>query len=70
MDNYALWLLKNALRDEVTFRQQAIEVLDGTEGLHSAYRQKSLDVFSESLSIADKRIPQLIDAINAIESKI
>jgi hypothetical protein len=67
--NYALWLLKNALRDEITFRQQAIEVLDGNEIEHSINHRATIDAFSESLKLSDERIPQLIDAIEKIEHK-
>jgi hypothetical protein len=67
-DNYALWLLKNALRDEITYRQQACQVLDGIEPHHTFKRDASLNVFSESLRLADKRIPELLDAINQIEN--
>lgn len=66
-DNYALWLLKNALRDEITYRQQACEVLDGNEPRHFNNSAASLDAFSESLILADSRIPELIDAIKKIE---
>jgi hypothetical protein len=69
MENYALWLLKNALRDEVTFRQQACEVLDGNEPRHLINSADSIDAFSESLKLADSRIPQLLDAISRVESE-
>jgi len=68
-DNYALWLLRNALRDEITCRQQACQVLDGIEPHHTFKRDASLEAFSESLKLADKRIPELLDAIHQIESK-
>jgi hypothetical protein len=68
IDNYALWLLRNALRDEVTFRQQACEVLDGNEPLHSAHRDSTKHAFSESLKLADQRIPNLLEAIKKIET--
>jgi hypothetical protein len=66
-DNYALYILKNALRDEITYRQQACEVLDGNEPHHSAYKNASRDAFVESLKQADLRIPQLLNAIEKIE---
>jgi hypothetical protein len=67
--NYALWLLKNALRDEISARQQACEVLDGRQPHHTTNRDASAEAFSESLKLADKRIPELLDAIHQIESK-
>lgn len=66
-NNYALWLLRNALRDEMTYRQQACQVLDGNEPHHTTNRDASLNAFSESLKLADKRIPELLDAIHQIE---
>jgi len=65
-NNYALWLIRDALRDEMTYRQQACQVLDGLEPHHSFKRAESLEIFSESLRLADKRIPELLDAIARI----
>jgi hypothetical protein len=62
-ENYALWLLKNALRDELTYQQQAAQVINGDEG---QYYPESAEAFRESWKIANERIPQLQKAITQL----
>lgn len=66
-DNYALWLLETALRNEVNAKQQALQLLEGNEPHYNSKHFKETDVFRESLNLADKRIPELLDAIHQIK---
>lgn len=69
MENYALYILENALRDEYGYLEQANSILN--LNLINDFRDaKTLDNFRESKRKAMERIPQLEEAIEKWKAKI
>lgn len=60
--NYALELLKTALRNELLAEEQAKICLDNRNNEFSI-RKGSYEAFTESRRLAEERIPQLEEAI-------
>lgn len=64
MKNYALELLRNALRDELIAREQGSQIMNGSMGY---YNDSGRQAFIESYALAEERIPQLEDAIKKVQ---
>lgn len=68
MKNYAIELLEEALKNELIYHSQSQSFLDGTShGAKSEFFNRTMDAFRISLEKADKRIPELIDAIEKLK---
>ena len=71
MKNYAIYLLENALRDEIIAKTDAINYFLGSH----AYDHKIVgseatsEAFHESERIANERIPQLQSALEKLKVK-
>jgi hypothetical protein len=65
MENYALYLLENALRQEIIAQEQGLSLANGSTGYYS---EAGRIAFAESLKLANERIPQLQDAISKIKA--
>lgn len=74
MDNYALYLLQNALRDEIIAKTDAVNYMLGNHAYPNSVgeyvTQKAFHAtkkaFQESERLADERIPQLQKAIESM----
>ncbi len=62
--NYAKQLLQSALNSEIRAKVSAQEL---TAGNGFRFNQATHEAFGESLRLAEERIPQLDEAIRAIE---
>lgn len=69
--NYAIEILKTALRNEISYHTDAVGYLNGDSGLstklYEAYSNQTREAFAESERISSKRIPELIEAIKKLE---
>jgi len=63
MNNYALELLRIALRNELIAREQGSQIINGSTGY---FNDSGRQAFIESYSLAQDRIPQLEEAIKKI----
>lgn len=67
MENYALYLLENALRDEIIAQNDALNYFMGTHAYDdNTGSEATRKAFTESKRLADERIPQLQGAIARI----
>jgi hypothetical protein len=64
-DNYALYLLEEALRKELIYEETANQM---TQGQGFRMNRPSLEAFRQSKIIAQKRIPELTEAINKLKA--
>ena len=70
MENYAIKLLQDALDKEFIYHSQALAFVNGlSHGAKSGYLNQTEQAFRTSLDIADKRIPQLQNAIDKLNKQ-
>lgn len=67
--NYAIYLLENALRDEIIAKTDAVNYLLSTHAYDNKVGPEATrKAFMDSMRIAEERIPQLQDAIAKINA--
>lgn len=67
MENYAIYILQNALRDEIISNTDAVNYGLGTHAYDDiAGSEPTERAFRESKIIAEKRIPELVNALEKL----